>query len=191
MGNNKSDENGDLNQVKESWDETTQTHAESSSTEMLRNQMQQSENEKNKLLQKYKELQDENCDLRSKVIGLKNLSYSANNSGMMSEARSDAQLAEDKDFEIGRLNRIIEELVKANEEKDKRVDELTRQVHRFKRIQEIVLSAQNTNFKNKSKLRPFYLFRNKFPTFENSFPHQFHVLIVKILPFLQNIYKRP
>ena len=135
--------------------QTKEVEAETASSEMLRNQMQRAENEKDKLLQKYKELQEENCDLRSKVIGLKNLSYCAKNGGLVAESRSDAQqLLGEKDVEIGRLTRIVEELVRANEEKERRLDELTRQVQRFKRVQEIVLSAQSASCKNKSKRLP-------------------------------------
>ena len=82
--------------------------------------MQHVENEKNKLLAKYKDLQEENLELKSKVIGLKNISYnncalSANNGN--DNIKSDSQLIDEKDYEIERLNRIIEELVKSNEEK--------------------------------------------------------------------------
>ena len=59
--------------------------------------------------------------------------------------------------EIDKYKSIISDLMKTNEEKEKKCDELTKQVIRFKRIQEIVLTAQtnvnNSNqiIKNKSK----------------------------------------
>ena len=53
-----------------------------------------------------------------------------------------------------RLKRLVDDLIKSNEEKDKKLDELAKQVIRFKRIQEIVLTAQTSMsssiFKNKS-----------------------------------------
>jgi hypothetical protein len=54
------------------------------------------------------------------------------------------------------LKRLVDDLIKSNEDKEKKLDELAKQVIRFKRIQEIVLTAQTTTgssiFKNKSKL---------------------------------------
>lgn len=54
----------------------------------------------------------------------------------------------DNGNEVDRLRITINELSKLNEEKDRKVDELTKQVIRFKRIQEIVLSAQSGNYSN-------------------------------------------
>jgi len=55
-----------------------------------------------------------------------------------------------------RLKRLVDDLIKSNEEKDKKLDELAKQVIRFKRIQDIVLTAQtsvsSSIFKNKSIL---------------------------------------
>lgn len=123
---------------------------------MLRNQVRQAESEKDKLIAKFKELQEENSDLKTKLLNLKSsISFSEVNSvyesKTVSESKSADQLLTEKDYEIQRLNQIIAELVKSNEEKEKRCDDLTKQVLRFKRIQDIVLNAQtNSGFKNKS-----------------------------------------
>jgi len=102
-----------------------------SETQMLRTQMRLAESEKEKLLCKFKELQEENNDLKSKLITLKKNSSSfdeQNNNNcsdsssmtVMRESHSSkplAQLLTEKDFEIQRLQRIIEELLKSNQEK--------------------------------------------------------------------------
>ncbi len=84
------------------------------------------ENEKDKLFGKFKELQEENTDLRNKLLNLKKNCLSSdeqtNNSvdkshGMMLLQKSTAQLLNEKDIEIQRLQQIIEELIKSNEEK--------------------------------------------------------------------------
>ena len=49
------------------------------------------------------------------------------------------------------MKKITNELTRLNEEKDRKIDELTKQVLRFKRIQEIVLSAQGTSNLSMSK----------------------------------------
>ena len=57
--------------------------------------------------------------------------------------------------EIDKYKSMISDLIKSNEEKDRKIDELTKQVIRFKRIQEIVLTAQtnvNNHMKAKSKI---------------------------------------
>ena len=102
---------------------------------MLRTQMRLAESEKEKLLCKFKELQEENNDLKSKLITLKknsssfdeqnnnNCSDSSSGGGSMTVMREShsskplAQLLTEKDFEIQRLQRIIEELLKSNQEK--------------------------------------------------------------------------
>ncbi len=53
----------------------------------------------------------------------------------------------EKDCEIVRLKRLVEDLSKSNEEKEKKIDELNKQVLRFKRIQGLVLTAQNVKHK--------------------------------------------
>ena len=58
--------------------------------------------------------------------------------------------------EIDKYKSMISDLIKSNEEKDRKIDELTKQVIRFKRIQEIVLTAQtnvNNHMKTKSKIK--------------------------------------
>ncbi len=136
---------------------------------MLKSQMRSIEAEKDNLYSKLKSLQEENMELKGKLINLKNLQYSSSSStvsnGFTSLPPMSSQGLAEKDYEIERLKRIIEDLIKSNEEKDKRCDELAKQVIRFKRIQEIVLSAQTNvnphlssqngnslNLKNKSKI---------------------------------------
>lgn len=81
---------------------------------MLRNQMRAVESEKEQLVSKFKELQEENVELKSKVMALKNSSgYTASMKPSMTQSLGD------KDFEIERLKQIIEELIKSNEEKVK------------------------------------------------------------------------
>lgn len=82
------------------------------------------ENEREQMEVRLSQLQQENQMLRTQLNDLN----SKNNVN--------------KDNETQHLKRLVEELVKSNEEKDKKLDELTKQVIRFKRIQEIVLSAQ-------------------------------------------------
>ena len=50
--------------------------------------------------------------------------------------------------QLDSLTKQVNELIKSNEEKDKKCDELTKQVLRFKRIQDIVLTASNTKTKD-------------------------------------------
>lgn len=68
---------------------------------------------------------------------------------------------EDNGNEADRLRITVNELSKLNEEKDRKVDELTKQVIRFKRIQEIVLSAQSGNYSNVSSNILSYSKNNK------------------------------
>ena len=83
------------------------------------------ESEKEKLFAKLKDLQEENLDLKTKLINLKNMQYTYANTGcqsMLSNCGSGAAFTSspgpiDKDYEIERLKRIIDELVKSNEEK--------------------------------------------------------------------------
>lgn len=60
----------------------------------------------------------------------------------------------EKDYEIDRLKRIVDELAKSNDEKEKKIDDLNKQVQRFKRIQDLVLTAQN----GKSKCNNYFYF---------------------------------
>jgi hypothetical protein len=110
------------------------------------------ENEKEKLYSKLKDLQDENMELKTKLINIKNSHYNQNslsnstnfnNNGSMTDtgtnsfhsnkinsnnnnnnsncyqsspANTSGQFDE-KDYEIAKLKRIIDDLIKSNEEK--------------------------------------------------------------------------
>jgi hypothetical protein len=146
-------------------DETTTTATTNDTSEsqisieirMLKNQIRTKDDEKDKLVYKYKTLQEENVDLKTKLINLKttmsttqttsNTSSSNNNTNTLNYTQITTNNYNNnlKDNEIERLKRVINELVKSNEEKEKKIDDLTKQVNRFKRIQELVLHAQNQN----------------------------------------------
>ena len=116
---------------------------------------------------KIKQLEDENASLKAQLLTLKSKSDGVNSS----IDSSSMQIIEHTNLKINSLKEIdkyksiISDLIKSNEEKEKKCDELTKQVIRFKRIQEIVLTAQinvnnsNQMIKNKSKL---YLVPKKF-----------------------------
>ncbi|RNA19782.1 hypothetical protein BpHYR1_050435, partial [Brachionus plicatilis] len=87
----------------------------------LRSKVRQHELEHESLIKKINELEEENASLKTRLA-----------EGETNE-------------EVERLRKMVNELGRLNEDKDRKVDELTRQVIRFKRIQEIVLSAQSAN----------------------------------------------
>jgi hypothetical protein len=144
-------------------DETATTTNDTSESQisieirMLKNQIRTKDDEKDKLVSKYKTLQEENVDLKTKLINLKTTmsttqtTSSTNSSNNNTNTLNYTQITTNnynnnlKDNEIERLKRVINELVKSNEEKEKKIDDLTKQVNRFKRIQELVLHAQNQN----------------------------------------------
>lgn len=105
---------------------------------MLKNQLRTKDDEKEKLFSKFKQLQEENIDLKTKLFNLKtSIQTTATTSASTSSHKCD------KDCEIERLKQIIENLLKANDDKDKRIDDLNKQVQRFKRIQDLVFTAQS------------------------------------------------
>jgi predicted RNase H-like nuclease (RuvC/YqgF family) len=55
----------------------------------------------------------------------------------------------EKDCEIDRLKQMIEDLAKSNDEREKKIYDLNKQVQRFKRIQDLVLTAQNGSGRSK------------------------------------------
>lgn len=105
---------------------------------MLQKQLRSKDDEKEKLFSKFKTLQDENIDLKTKLFNLKQSITSTNYQTYDNVHKSV------KDSEIERLKHIIEELIKSNDDKEKKIDDLNKQVNRFKRIQDLVLTAQNT-----------------------------------------------
>jgi hypothetical protein len=97
---------------------------------------------------KCKQLEEENAQLKSKLTFNAN---AATNDAMQMLEHTNLKINSLK--EIDKYKSIISDLIKSNEEKERKCDELTKQVIRFKRIQEIVLTAQtnvNNNMKNKS-----------------------------------------
>lgn len=113
---------------------------------MLKNQLRTKDDEKEKLFTKFKSLQEENIDLKAKLFNLKT-SMSANNTlnytSITNNNNNFGHQKCEKDYEIDRLKRIVDELAKSNDEKEKKIDDLNKQVQRFKRIQDLVLTAQN------------------------------------------------
>ena len=62
----------------------------------------------------------------------------------------------EKDCEIDRLKRMIEDLTKSNDEREKKIYDLNKQVQRFKRIQDLVLTAQNGSVRSKCNFYCFF-----------------------------------
>ena len=127
----------------------------------LNNRVFTLENEAGIYVSKLKMLEEENVNLKTQLLSFK--AYGSNNlmNGANGANGDDShQMIENTNLKINSLKEIdkykgiISDLIKSNEEKDRKCDELTKQVIRFKRIQEIVLSAQtnvNNQMKNKSK----------------------------------------
>ncbi|XP_069048875.1 liprin-beta-1b isoform X14 [Lepisosteus oculatus] len=49
---------------------------------------------------------------------------------------------EEKDFEVQKMKRAVESLMAANEEKDRKIEELRQSLNRYKKVQDMVISAQ-------------------------------------------------
>ncbi|XP_066561528.1 liprin-beta-1b isoform X12 [Amia ocellicauda] len=49
---------------------------------------------------------------------------------------------EEKDFEVQKMKRAVESLMAANEEKDRKIEELRQSLNRYKKVQDMVMSAQ-------------------------------------------------
>ena len=110
------------------------------------------ETEANVCASKLKQLEEENISLKTQLLSLN--AYGTTCDGESQQMIENTNLKINSLKEIDKYKGIISDLIKSNEEKERKCDELTKQVIRFKRIQEIVLSAQtnmSNQMKNKSK----------------------------------------
>ncbi|XP_039617589.1 liprin-beta-1b isoform X11 [Polypterus senegalus] len=63
---------------------------------------------------------------------------------------SDGGEKNEKDFEVQKMKRAVESLMAANEEKDRKIEDLRQSLNRYKKVQDMVMSAQVKKEKLKS-----------------------------------------
>ncbi|XP_028672019.1 liprin-beta-1b isoform X2 [Erpetoichthys calabaricus] len=63
---------------------------------------------------------------------------------------SDGGEKNEKDFEVQKMKRAVESLMAANEEKDRKIEDLRQSLNRYKKVQDMVISAQVKKEKLKS-----------------------------------------
>ncbi|XP_056273411.1 liprin-beta-1b isoform X3 [Pseudoliparis swirei] len=115
----------------------------------LRYRLTELESEKQQYEKKLKSTKEELAILRRQLEGQDgDMRRLQDETGFGITASSSSDLTE-RDVEVQRMKKAVESLMAANEEKDRKIDELKQSLLRYKKVQEMVMSVQGKKDKSK------------------------------------------